>query len=107
MEKVTHAISKGTEKVDEGVKLIGEVQEAIGEVADAARRSADASDLIMNATSEQASGIMQASQLEQNISVMSKEIAEATIKAVEVAKPGLSGLKYGPGFDGNVEDPDH
>jgi methyl-accepting chemotaxis protein len=78
VEKVTRAISKGTEKVDEGVTLIGEVQEAIAEVADAAQRSAEASDLIMNATSEQASGIMQASQLEQNISVMSKEIAEAT-----------------------------
>lgn len=78
VEKVTHAISKGTEKVDEGITLIGEVQEAISEVADAAQRSAEASDLIMNATSEQASGIMQASQLEQNISVMSKEIAEAT-----------------------------
>ena len=78
VEKVTQAIGKGTQKVDEGVTLIGEVQEAISEVADAAQRSAEASDLIMNATSEQASGIMQASQLEQNISVMSKEIAEAT-----------------------------
>lgn len=78
VEKVTRAISKGMEKVDEGVTLIGEVQEAITEVAVAAQSSAEASDLIMNATSEQASGIMQASQLEQNISVMSKEIAEAT-----------------------------